>query len=36
MIEHKPPRLRECVERFDGKLLNVLMAMWELNTKEPT
>lgn len=30
-IHGSVPKLRECVERFDGKLLNVLMCLSELN-----
>lgn len=29
-IHGQLPRLRECVEHFDGKLLNVLMCLGEL------
>jgi hypothetical protein len=29
----KEPKLRECVEHFDGRVLNVLMALWELRGK---
>ena len=29
-IHGRLPRLRECVEHFDGKLLNVLMCLGEL------
>lgn len=28
-IHGNPPKLRECVEHFDAKLLNVLMCLWE-------
>lgn len=28
-IHGNPPKLRECVEHFDDKLLNVLMCLWE-------
>lgn len=28
-IHRQPPRLRDCVEHFDGKLLNVLMCLLE-------
>lgn len=28
-IHGNPPGLRECVEHFDAKLLNVLMCLWE-------
>lgn len=30
----KEPKLRECVENFDGRVLNVLMALWELKGKK--
>lgn len=30
----KEPKLRECVEHFDGRVLNVLMALWELRGKQ--
>jgi hypothetical protein len=29
----KEPKLRECVEHFDGRVLNVLMALWELRER---
>jgi hypothetical protein len=29
----KEPKLRECVENFDGRVLNVLMALWELRER---
>lgn len=33
-IHGSPPKLRECVEHFDGKLLNVLMCLGELRDSE--
>ncbi len=32
-IHGKWPKLRDCVEHFDGKLLNVLMSIWELKDR---
>ena len=32
-IHGKYPKLRDCVDRFDGKLLGVLMAIWELSDR---
>lgn len=32
-IHGKHPKLRDCVEHFDGKLLNVLMSIWELKDR---
>ena len=33
-IHGKYPKLRDCVEHFDGKLLNVLMSIWELKDRK--
>lgn len=33
-VHGKWPTLRDCVEHFDGKLLNVMMSIWELKDRK--
>ncbi len=33
-VHGKWPRTSDCVEHFDGKLLNVLMSIWELKDRK--
>lgn len=32
-LDGKKPRLRSVVEEFDGKLLNVMLCLWELRAR---